>query len=80
MSVNTRVPVTGPTLNGVKVTFTVHDCPVATLPVQVLVCAKLPLAVTFEIDNGAFPLFTNVIADDSLDVETACVAKSSLGA
>jgi hypothetical protein len=80
LSVNVSVPVTGPKLAGVKVTLTVHDWPVATGPVQVLVCAKLPLAATLETDNGAFPLFTNVMDDTALDVLKLCVAKSSLGA
>jgi hypothetical protein len=79
LSVNVSVPVTGPVLVGVKVTLTAHDWPVTTGPLQVLVCVKLPLAVTFEKDNGAFPLFTNVMDDAALDVPTLWVAKSSLG-
>src|SRR5258708_1482002 len=48
----------------------VQDAPTATLPPQVLVCVKLPLAVMLLMCNGAVPVFFRITSRPLLTVPT----------
>jgi hypothetical protein len=64
-------PVRFPAAVGVKVTLIVQFAPAATLDPQVLVCAKSPEAVIWEMESAALPEFVNVTVWAALVVPTS---------
>ncbi len=72
------LPVRSPEMSGVKVTEIVHEAAGATVTPHVVVCAKSPEEMMFEMASGAEPTFMSVATCGLEVVPTFCGAKSML--
>ena len=64
------VPLLGPCAVGVKVTLMAQELLAATLPAQVFVWEKSPLAVMLVMASVAVPVFLSMTGSGMLDVPT----------
>lgn len=78
LSLMVIVPLRAPVAGGVNVTLIVQLAPGATLGLQLLVCAKSPLAAMLVTVNKPVPVFDSVTVCAELVVPTSQLPKAKL--